>query len=487
MDPTNLLLNIVKYLDKNRAQGTSEHAYKHLIFGGLLIIGGIYLYKKIEANIDIQKNKKEAEEKRKTIKIKESEKQNTIKVKTEEQKDLLRFKEEIRSKKQDEKITPTKDMQEIKIESYHETLRKGMLENSKERMLGFPWLREGYDTGLVAPTNCGKTTFVMQVAIALARGYSEISIADEWHSIKPMRVVVFALEQNYKEIAQYYGSAINDLRRLEIHCEAGLRTEHILSILRNVIKETDEDGIVVIFDNHTKLEERCGAKAVKAFNQELEVLQAECSKTGKSLTTLKVFHTNDKWKPGTPFSPSYVRGNKNSVNMTKNFIYLSPCKLGTNFRVLGYLKMKHGEQECYILLRYADTEINQFCYIGKGSANDLGLPQNNGHTYVTNKTTANHSTDFTDKKIKEETDIAKKNKVGRPTDFTDEQMLEWYHRVQKGECTYKQIEEEHNVKKCAIKKRVQRINNRKKEKNERDKVPICPIHIFSNNLIANGL
>lgn len=66
-------------------------------------------------------------------------------------------------------------------------------------------------------------------------------------------------------------------------------------------------------------------------------------------------------------------------------------------------------------------------------------------------------------------------------------MLEWYHRVQKGECTYKQIEEEHNVKKCAIKKRVQRINNRKKEKNERDKFPICPIHIFSNNLIANGL
>ena len=61
MDPTNLLLNIVKYLDKNRAQGTSEHAYKHLIFGGLLIIGGIYLYKKIEANIDIKKNKKEAE------------------------------------------------------------------------------------------------------------------------------------------------------------------------------------------------------------------------------------------------------------------------------------------------------------------------------------------------------------------------------------------------------------------------------------------
>lgn len=58
MDPTNLLLNIVKYLDKNRAQGTSEHAYKHLIFGGLLIIGGIYLYKKIEANIDIQKTKR---------------------------------------------------------------------------------------------------------------------------------------------------------------------------------------------------------------------------------------------------------------------------------------------------------------------------------------------------------------------------------------------------------------------------------------------
>ncbi len=70
MDLTNPLLNIVKYLDKNRAEGTSEHAYKHLIFGGLLIIGGIYLYKKIEANIDIPKKQKGSRRKTKNNKNK---------------------------------------------------------------------------------------------------------------------------------------------------------------------------------------------------------------------------------------------------------------------------------------------------------------------------------------------------------------------------------------------------------------------------------
>lgn len=219
----------------------------------------------------IQKNKKEAEEKRKTIKIQESEKQNTIKVQTEQQKDLLSFKEEIRSKRQDEKIAPNKVISDIKIESYHEKLKNGTLDTAKERVLGFPWLREGYDTGLVAATNCGKTTFVMQVAIALTRGYCEVRMSDEWHDIKPMQVVLFALEQNNKEIAQYYGSAINNLNRLEIHCETGLRTEHILSILRKAIKETTKEGIVAIFDNHTKLEDRCGVKAMKIFNQELEI------------------------------------------------------------------------------------------------------------------------------------------------------------------------------------------------------------------------
>lgn len=33
-------------------------------------------------------------------------------------------------------------------ESYHEALKNGIVHVSRERTLGFSWLREGYDTGL---------------------------------------------------------------------------------------------------------------------------------------------------------------------------------------------------------------------------------------------------------------------------------------------------------------------------------------------------
>ena len=419
---------------------------------------------RVEAEEKRETIRVEAEEKRETIRVEAEEKRKTIRVEEEEKRKTVESKEEIRQKRQAEKEAKaaTTNVKAVKIESYHEKLKNGMLDTSKERLLGFPWLREGYSTGLVAPTNCGKTTFVMQVAVALARGYCDVKMSDKWHSINPMRVALFALEQNYGEIANYYGPVVDNLHTLEIHCEAGLSPEHIMSILKGMAKEVDKEGLVVIIDNYTKLENTYGVSTMKKFCQELEMLQAEFSKTGKSLTILNVFHTNEKWKPGKPFSPSFIRGNKNNVNMTKNFIYLAPCIQGTNMRVLGYMKMKHEEQECYTLLKYAGTDIDQFCYAGEGSEKDLGLPQD-----------------------EEKNETTEKVKVGRPTNFSDKQMLEWHKGVQENQYTYKQLEEEYGVKKSAIKKRVQRMKQAKK--NEGDKFPIRSICPPNNSLFYSGI
>lgn len=438
---------IAKFLIKHKPQSTEKEKLKYLAIGACIVecielfhvitnkaidVFADFTERNLKKSINIEEFKKKEEEKRKTIEKKEEEKR-----KTEE------FKYEINQKKRTEKkakATTANVKSDIKIESYHEKLKNGTLDISRERLLGFPWLREGYSTGLVAPTNCGKTTFMMQVAVALARGYCDVKMSDEWHSINPMRVALFALEQNYKEIAQYYGPVINNLHKLEIHCEAGLSPSHIISILKRMAEEVDkEEGLTVIIDNYTKLEKSYGVSAMKKFGQELEMLQAEFSGTGKSLTILNVFHTNEKWKPSKPFSSSFVRGNKNNVNMTKNFIYLAPCKRGTNMRVLGYIKMKHEEQECYTLLKYAGTEFDQFCYVGEGSAKDLGLPQD-----------------------EEKNETSKKAKVGRPTKFSDKQMLEWHKGVQENRYTYKLLEEKYGVKKSTIKKRIQRMKQTKK-------------------------
>ena len=131
-------------------------------------------------------------------------------------------------------------------------------------------------------------------------------------------------------------------------------------------------------------------------------------------------------------------------------------------RVLGYMKMKHEEQECYTLLKYAGTDIDQFCYAGEGSEKDLGLPQDEEKNATTEKV-----------------------KVGRPTNFSDKQMLEWHKGVQENQYTYKQLEEEYGVKKSAIKKRVQRMKQAKKK--EGDKFPIRSICPPNNSLFYSGI
>lgn len=149
--------------------------------------------------------------------------------------------------------------------------------------------------------------------------------------------------------------------------------------------------------------------------------------------------------------------------MTKNFIYLSPCKLGEDIRVLGYLKMKHGEQECYTLLKYANTEINQFCYIGKGGKKDLGLPLEEGSTNITKKT----------KQIAvlfSPMSRQKRKQISLPKIKQVVRLNLLMSRCWSGIIVYKKVNIPTNrymknmgQKKSAIKKRMQRINQRKEK------------------------
>ena len=69
------------------------------------------------------------------------------------------------------------------IESYHEAVQNGTADANKERALGLPCLSIGHDTGLVGPTDCGKSSLLMQAAIALAKGRCDVNLSSEWHDI----------------------------------------------------------------------------------------------------------------------------------------------------------------------------------------------------------------------------------------------------------------------------------------------------------------
>lgn len=318
-------------------------------------------------------------------------------------------------------------------ESYHEALKNGTIHVSGERTLGFSWLREGYDTGLVGPTDCGKSVFVMQVAMALARGRCDVNLSSEWHDIPPMPVVMFSLEQSNHEIREYYGSVIDNLSTLKLYAGSRITPAHIITVIKEEMEKAGGSGVVAIIDNYTKLEERAGVKAMRQFCADLDCLRQQGLEKGSPLTPLKVYHARSDWKLSSPLTPASVRGDKKNVCFTNNFLYLTYCKQGSDKRVLGFMKLKHGNKEAVSILEFAGTKIDQFRYVGKGGSNDLGEPTE----------PSEESGDNT-------------GSPGRKSKYSLEEVMGFYNKVQAKECTYKDIERDYGISRSAIRKRVYR-------------------------------
>ena len=318
-------------------------------------------------------------------------------------------------------------------ESYHEALKNGTVHVSRERTLGFSWLREGYDTGLVGPTDCGKSVFVMQVAMALARGRCDVNLSSEWHDIPPMPVVMFSLEQSNHEIREYYGSVIDNLSTLKLYAGSRITPAHIITVIKEELEKAGDSGVVAIIDNYTKLEERAGVKAMRQFCADLDCLRQQGLEKGSPLTPLKVYHARSDWKLSSPLTPASVRGDKKNVCFTNNFLYLTYCKQGSDKRVLGFMKLKHGNKEAVSILEFAGTKIDQFRYVGKGGSNDLGEPTE----------PSEESGDNT-------------GGPGRKSKYSLEEVMGFYNKVQAKECTYKDIERDYGISRSAIRKRVYR-------------------------------
>ena len=316
-------------------------------------------------------------------------------------------------------------------ESYHEAVKNGTVHASRERTLGFSWLREGYDTGLVGPTDCGKSVFVMQVAMALARGRCDVNLSSEWHDIPPMPVVMFSLEQSNHEIREYYGSVIDNLSTLKLYAGSRITPAHIITVIKEELEKAGGSGVVAIIDNYTKLEERAGVKAMRQFCADLDCLRQQGLEKGSPLTPLKVYHARSDWKLSSPLTPASVRGDKKNVCFTNNFLYLTYCKQGSDKHVLGFMKLKHGNKEAVSILEFAGTKIDQFRYVGKGGKKDLGEPAEPAEESGDNK-----------------------GGPGRKSKYSLEEVMGFYDKVQAKECTNKDIERDYGISRSAIRKRV---------------------------------
>lgn len=201
-------------------------------------------------------------------------------------------------------------------ESYHEALKNGTVHISRERSLGFSWLREGYDTGLVGPTDCGKSVFVMQVAMALARGRCDVNLSSEWHDIPPMPVVVFSLEQSNHEIREYYGSVIDNLSTLKLYAGSRITPAHIITVIK---EEMEKAGT---FKSVNGWQEVKFDEAVKGQYFCLEALSNYDGSNIACIAEFDIIDSNGKKIPRESWKISYADSEETiSGNRTADKIY----------------------------------------------------------------------------------------------------------------------------------------------------------------------
>ena len=154
---------------------------------------------------------------------------------------------------------------------------------------------------------------------------------------------------------------------------------------------------------------------------------------GKPLTPLKVCHAKSDWKLTNPLTPASVRGDKRNVCFTNNFLYLTYCKLGSDKRVLGFMKLKHGNKEAVSILEFVGTKIDQFRYVGKGGKKDLSEPAEPAEESSGNK-----------------------GGPGRKSKYGLEEVMVFYNMVQSKKCTYEDVKRDYGISRSAIRKRVYR-------------------------------
>lgn len=430
----NETVTLATFFTNEMDKGKGKRAFA--IVGVLLAVGGgafvgwkCWRDKKREKN-----SRKKEEEKRKTIQVTEEEKRKTIQMAEKEKRETARVKAEIRRQEKAERQTKTAPGLEEWVQEYKQAHRRNTFDKLEMRNLIFPWMTEGYDIGLLAPTDCGKTTLVLQVAMALSKGTCDNPISPQYGSIKPIRALVFSLEQSEMEINTYYGNVLSRERLLTIRGGEWLGENPTAQILEEIQREMMAagrgEGIVVIIDNFTKLVDISSCAQVEQFCKSLDRMRHASIEAGNPLTVLKVFHTNKECRVDRRFTEDNFRGNSKFLYETQNVLYLTYCKRGDDKRVLGFIKWKNGNKRQLWVLQYANTSPYQYHYVGLGKEKDLGRPSDE--------------------------EAPQRNKVGRSAKISLEKARFYYMQNKMGKLSTEEIEKEAGVKWDSIYRRLKR-------------------------------
>lgn len=340
-------------------------------------------------------------------------------------------------RREDRRAARTQKMQLIShhdtVESYAEAKANGHLTGENEKFLGFPYFKVGYSRAFVGAANVGKTTYILQEAVAIAGGHCNVPLTANWVPIPPVHVIVFSLEQTMWEIEEHWGAAIDRVKsHLHIYC-GQTSPKQIIATVKNYLEISNEYGVVVYIDNEGKLEEYASCQEIAEMNRELEHIRQTAFKTQHPLTTVKVYHTSSDYDPSKRFTLKSVRGNKNNVNLNNDVMFITHTNQGEDKRIVGFLKNKHGKVGRVNVIEIAGTDVDQFRYVGEAMEADVLCSKKEVTESV------NHAVVFNP------------HKPGRKPTITVEQAQELQDLVTRGEKTWAQIQKETGHSKSKVK------------------------------------
>ncbi len=179
---------------------------------------------------------------------------------------------------------------------------------------------------LLGKEKIGKSTFLMQLAIDIAKGaYFEFISQNEQKNHSPLKVLYIDLEMKIRELKERLKNIAiptNLLWESEINSIGSL-----ISYIRENIKGCTE--CVVILDNLKKMAERStNHHEVNDIFRALQKLQKELSQEGITLTIIVANHTVKGYNPYKPISTSDAASSVEISQFSTGVIALAPAKDG---------------------------------------------------------------------------------------------------------------------------------------------------------------
>ncbi len=211
----------------------------------------------------------------------------------------------------------------------------------------------------------GKSTFAMQMGLALAKGES-MRIFKEYNlpsNTNPQHVIYLDYELSAAQIkARYNGINVQNFHWAGPCQSAG--TSDLMKLVEHCIYETPKDENVVLFiDNLTKIgsgySQPADARDLYANLNHFKSVQKE--RYGRIVTIVLVTHTQKETKMGAPITQNNYSGAQDIIISADGVFAIGPTKFGNDTKLFKVLNNRNAKEPNSVsVMRHVNKPYSHF-------------------------------------------------------------------------------------------------------------------------------